>query len=404
MAETIVIVGAGQTAAVAAKGLRRRHHEGPIVLVGDEKHRPYQRPPLSKEYLAGEQEQDDTFLLDEAWCADKHVDMRLGAPVVRIDAASGFVELEGGSRVEGDAFLIATGSRARRIPGVEGERVVYLRGLEDATRLKGYMRPGAHVITVGAGFIGSEVASVARAAGAEVTVLEALDVPLERVVGRDMGDVLARIQRDHGVDLRTGEVVESVTETAAGVTVRTRSGTTVEGDVVVVGIGTIANTEMAERSGVAVDNGVLVDEYCRTNVEGVFAAGDVTNHWHPLFERRMRVEHFDNANKQAMAAAKNMVGQRTAYDDPHWFWSDQFGLNLQHTGHSTNWDDIIVRGSVDDLDFIAFYLERGVVRAAFSVERGGDMYVAKELIAAQATPDPAKLRDEELEIAELMAT
>lgn len=404
MGKTIVIIGAGQTAAVAAKGLRRRGHDGPIVLVGDEKHRPYQRPPLSKEYLAGEQEQDDCFLLDEAWCLDKGVDLRLGVPAHRIDAAGGFVELEDGSRVEGDAFLLATGSRARRIPGVEGERVVYLRGLDDATRLRAFMRDGAHVITVGAGFIGSEVASVARTAGAQVTMLEALDVPLERVVGREMGEVCARIHRDNGVELRTGEVVESVTETASGVTVKTQSGTTVEGDVVVVGIGTVANTEVAERSGVEVEGGVLVDEYCRTNVEGVFAAGDVTNHWHPLFERRLRVEHFDNANKQGMAAAKNLIGQATVFDDPHWFWSDQYGLNLQQAGHAERWDEIVVRGSVEDLDFIAFYLQDGVVRAAFSVERGGDMYVAKEMIASQATPDRAKLQDEDFELAELMAT
>jgi 3-phenylpropionate/trans-cinnamate dioxygenase ferredoxin reductase subunit len=198
-------------------------------------------------------------------------------------------------------------------------------------------------------------------------------------------------------------VVESVIETADGVTVRTRSGAVVEGDVVVVGIGTLPNTEVAERSGIEVENGVLVDEYCRTNVENVYAAGDVTNHWHPLFERRLRVEHFDNANKQAMAVAKNIVGKPTVYDDPHWFWSDQYGLNLQYSGHAEGCDDVVVRGSVGGLDFIAFYLDGGVVRAAFSVERGGEMFLAKELIAAQAKPDLERLRDEDTELAELTA-
>jgi 3-phenylpropionate/trans-cinnamate dioxygenase ferredoxin reductase subunit len=400
---TIVIVGGGQTAAVAARTLRRRKHKGPIVLIGDEKHRPYQRPPLSKEYLAGEQSADEAFLVEQDWCAENGVDLRLGVPAVRIDAAAGVVELEDGSTVRGDAFLIATGSRARRIPGVEGDRVVYLRSLDDAERLRGYLRPGGRVVTVGAGFIGSEVASVARAAGASVTALEALDVPLERALGREMGEVCAGIMRDAGVDLRTGEVVESVIETADGVTVRTRSGAVVEGDVVVVGIGTLPNTEVAERSGIEVENGVLVDEYCRTNVENVYAAGDVTNHWHPLFERRLRVEHFDNANKQAMAVAKNIVGKPTVYDDPHWFWSDQYGLNLQYSGHAEGCDDVVVRGSVGGLDFIAFYLDGGVVRAAFSVERGGEMFLAKELIAAQAKPDLERLRDEDTELAELTA-
>lgn len=404
MSTTIVTIGAGQTAAVAARTLRRRKHDGPIVLIGDEKYHPYQRPPLSKEFLAGEQEEADTYVADPAWCRDAQVEVRLGTRATRVDAEGGYVELEDGTRVAGDAFLVATGSRARRLPNVGGERVIYLRDLEDASRLRSRLRPGARVIAVGAGFIGSEVASVARAAGAEVVTLEALDTPLERVLGRSMGEVCARIQRDNGVDLRTGETVESVVETENDITVRTRTGALVHGDVVVVGVGTLPNTEVAEASGIAVDGGVLVDEYCRTNVPNVFAAGDITNHWHPLFGRRLRVEHFDNANKQAMAAAKNMLGKDTAFDDPHWFWSDQFGLNLQHAGFAERWDDVVVRGSTDDLDFIAFYLDRGVVRAAFSVERGGDMFMAKELIAAQATPDPEQLADEECELAEVLAT
>jgi 3-phenylpropionate/trans-cinnamate dioxygenase ferredoxin reductase subunit len=306
--------------------------------------------------------------------------------------------------VAADAVLLATGCRPRRIPGVEGDRVVHLRTLDDAVRLRGYLRPGVRVITVGAGFIGSEVAAVARGAGAEVTVLEMLDVPLERVLGRELGAVFGRMHRDNGVDLRTGEVVESVTETGGGVIVRTRRGTVVEGDVVVVGIGTVPNTEVAERSGIRVDGGVLVDEYCRTNVENVLAAGDVTSHWHPLFGRRLRVEHFDNATKQAMAAAKNLLGRPTVHADPHWFWSDQYEFNLQHAGDAGRWDEVVVRGSVDDLDFIAFYLADGVVRAAFAVDRGAEMSVAKEMIAAQARPEVARLRDEDLDLAELIAT
>jgi len=306
--------------------------------------------------------------------------------------------------VPGDAFLLATGSRARRLPGVEGERVIYLRTLDDATRLREYLRPGARIVLVGGGFIGSEVASTARGAGADVTVLEALEVPFERILGRQMGELCAGLQRDHGVDLRTGQTVESVEVADSGVAVRTGAGDVIEGDVVVIGIGTVPNVEVAERSGIDVDGGVLVDEYCRTSVENVWAAGDVVNAWQPSLGRRLRVEHFDNASKQGMAAAKNMLGQTTAYDDPHWFWSDQFGLNLQQSGVAERWDQIVVRGSVEDRDFMAFYLDAGVVRAAFAIERGADMYVAQQMILAQAAPDPAKLVDEAVELAELITS
>lgn len=402
MPGTIATVGAGQTAAVAARTLRRRGFDGQLVLIGAEPHLPYQRPPLSKEYLAGEQDRDEVFLLTEKWCADNAVDLRLGTGASRVDAAAGAVELEDGTRVEADAVLLATGSRARLLPGAEGDRVVHLRTLDDADRLRGHLRPGRHVITVGGGFIGAEVASVARTAGARVTVLEAMDTPLEPVLGREFGEVCGRILRDNGVDLRTGETVTEVAETAGGVTVRTAAGTVLEGDVVVVGIGSVPNTEVAERSGIAVDGGVLTDEHCRTSTDRVFAAGDVTSHYHPLFGRRMRVEHFDNANKQGMAAAKNMLGRATVYGDPHWFWSDQFDLNLQHAGHVSQWADVVVRGSVEELDFLAFALDGGVVRAAFAVERGGEMFLARELIAAGAAPDPDLLRDEDVELTELL--
>jgi len=276
--------------------------------------------------------------------------------------------------------------------------------LDDATRLREYLQPGARVVLVGGGFIGSEVASTARAAGADVTVLEALDVPFERILGREMGQLCAALQRDHGVDLRTGQTVESVDVGDSGVAVRTGASEVVEGDVVVVGIGTVPNVDVAERSGLDVDGGVLVDEYCRTSVENVWAAGDVVNAWQPSLGRRLRIEHFDNASKQGMAAAKNMIGQVTAYDDAHWFWSDQFGLNLQQSGVLQQWDQIVVRGSLEDRDFMAFYLDAGVVCGAFAMERGGDMYVAQQMILAQAAPDPAKLADEDVELAELMAS
>ncbi|HEY7047658.1 MAG TPA: FAD-dependent oxidoreductase [Jatrophihabitantaceae bacterium] len=388
---SFVLVGAGQASAVAARTLRRRGFDGRIEIVGAEPHRPYQRPPLSKEYLAAGDD-DGLFLLGEEWCATNDVQLRLGVAVERI--RPGRVELADGTDLTADAALIATGGRPRRLPGVDDDEVCYLRTLDDADRLRAELRRGRHVIVIGGGFVGAEVAATARAKGADVTLIEALDVPLQRALGRDMGAVCARIHRDNGVHLRLGEAVTAV---SGGVV--TTTGGQLEGDVVVAGLGITPNDDVAQRSGIAVDNGVLVDEFCRTGMAGVYAAGDVANHRHPLFGEHVRVEHFDNANKQGAAAAQNMLGRLSVFDDPHWFWSDQYEVNLQYTGHAPAWDELVVRGDVDGLDFCAFYLRRGVLRAAFGVERGADIMAARELVGRNLSPDV--LRDEDVDLMEL---
>jgi 3-phenylpropionate/trans-cinnamate dioxygenase ferredoxin reductase subunit len=303
--------------------------------------------------------------------------------------------------VTADKVLIATGGAARRLPGVRGERIHYLRTLDDADRLRDVIGPGVRLIVIGAGFIGSEVAATAHGKGAEVTVIDTLDMPMQRILGRELGAVCAAIHRSNGVEVRLGEPVESVVEHADAVIVKTGRAR-LEGDVVVVGVGITPNIEVAQRSGVIVDNGVLVDEYCRTNVPSIFAAGDIANHYHPLFDELIRVEHFDNASKHAAAAANNMLGIPTIFDDPHWFWSDQYDLNIQHTGHARTWDELVVRGSVEELDFCAFYVRNDRVRAAFAVDRGTDIAVAKELIAARATVDARQLKDEDVDLTELL--
>lgn len=400
---SVVVIGASQTAAVAARTLRRRGFDGGIVLVGDEPHAPYQRPPLSKELLEGAADDSDAALLTEQWCRDNAVELRLGTPARRIDTAAGAVELADGTTVPGDRFLLATGASARRLPGVaeDDERIVHLRGLDDALRLRSLLRPGGRLVIVGAGFVGSEVASTALARGVRPVVIEQAPVPQARVLGEEMGAFCADVQRAAGVELHTGETVASVRTGPDGVVVTTESGLRVEGDAVVVAVGAVPNTAVARASGIAVENGVLVDERCRTSVPGIFAAGDVANHRHPVYGRWVRVEHFDNANKQGMVAAKNILGRPAVHGDPHWFWSDQFGLNLQHVGHARSWDRLVVRGSVAERDFTAFYLEEGVLRAAFAAERGGDVMAAKELIARRAAPDPARLADEDVDLAEL---
>lgn len=402
MTKSVVVVGAGQTAAVAARTLRRKGFDGRITLIGDEPHVPYQRPPLSKGFLQGSEQADDLTLLADSWCADNAVDLRVGIAVARLDAASGTVELADGSSVRAETVLFATGGRPRVLPKIKSERVVYLRTIEHATRVRDLLRPGARLITVGGGFIGSEIAASARGRGAEVTMLEMLDVPLLRVLGPEMGAVCATMHRDNGVDLRTGEVVESVTDTIDGVIVQTASGARFEADLVVVGIGIEPNVEIAAASGIRVDNGIVVDEFCRTSIDGIYAAGDVANHYHPVFGEHVRVEHFDNANRQAAAAAMSILGKPVAYDNVHWFWSDQYEFNLQYTGHAPKWSEIVIRGVVEDLDFTAFYLLDGVVQAALAIDRGDDIVWAKELVAAHANPDPAKLRDEDVELEELV--
>lgn len=407
MTRTVVAVGAGQASAIAARTLRRRGFDGRIVLVGEESHRPYQRPPLSKEYLLGDA--DGLFLLSEDWCASKEVELILDTKVTSLDPASRTVTLADGRKLAADSVLLATGGRARRLAGAVGDvegtdRVRYLRTLDDADAISALIHPGGRVVVIGGGFIGSEVAATSRALGAQVTLIEMLEVPLMRVLGPQLGAVCAQIHRRGGVDLRLGQSVQGVTQVGDLVQVSLGNGEVIEGDLVVIGVGIEPNVELAEAAGLKVDNGIVVDEYCRTSVEGIFAAGDVANHYHPLYKRHIRVEHFDNASKQGAAAANNILGRETVFDDPHWFWSDQYDLNLQYVGHAQEWDEIVVRGSTTDLDFVAFYLRAGVVQAAFAVERGDDIAVARELVSAAATPNPLRLADPDVDLLDLVPT
>jgi 3-phenylpropionate/trans-cinnamate dioxygenase ferredoxin reductase subunit len=306
-----------------------------------------------------------------------------------------------GERLRFDSLLLATGGQPRRIPSNGHERVLYLRTLEDADRIRSHLQHGAHLIVVGAGFIGAEVAASARTLGLEVTMLEAMDVPLRRALGPEMGWTYAAMHWDHGVKLMTREVVSRIDETAGGVVVRTNRGTTIEGDAVVIGVGIDPNVELALSAGLDVNNGIVVDEFCRTSIANIYAAGDVANHYHPLFGLNLRVEHYDNALRQGAAAARNMLGHKQSYDHVHWFWSDQFDYNLQYAGFAPGSDEIVVRGSIDERNFVAFYLRSGVLRAALGINQSREVRRAMRLIAARATPDPDQLRDETLDLRRL---
>lgn len=396
----IVIVGAGQASAVATRTLRRRGYDGRITILGDEAERPYQRPPLSKEFLT-KADESGLYLLPDDWTQSQDVEVRTESRVTKIRASDRSVLLADGSSVRAEQVLVATGGRPRRLPDTEGDRILYLRTKGDAETLRRRLGPGVHVVIIGAGFIGAEVASSARELGADVTLLEAAGVPLQRALGDHLGAACALMHREAGVDLRVNVCVESVEQHGDEVIVTTDSGRFVA-DIALVGIGITPNDEVARDSGIEVGNGILVDEYCRTSMPGVFAAGDVANHFHPLFDTRMRVEHFDNANKQAAAAANNMLGRTTVFDDPHWFWSDQYGANLQYIGHASSADEVVVRGDVEEPEWSAFFLHEGVVRAAFARDRAEDIMIARELISMRMPIAAEVVANTEVDLMELL--
>jgi 3-phenylpropionate/trans-cinnamate dioxygenase ferredoxin reductase subunit len=387
--------------------LRRNGFDGSIVIVGEEPQAPYQRPPLSKEFLQGAATEDELWSVAPGWYEENDVELVLGERALEIDRSNLDVVLDSGRRLNADSVLIATGGRPRQLPGVaEGERILYLRNLHDSIRIRDLIGPGKKLIVVGAGFIGSEVAASARGLGTDVVVLEGLEHPLSRVLGPEMGKVCGDIHREQGVDLRCGVICTSIVEKDGSVVVTTDDGSVFEGDAVVVGVGIQPNVEIAQASEITVGNGIRVDEFGRTSLDGVFAAGDVANHHHPLFGRRMRVEHFDNASRQGTNVGKNMLskgpGDRERYVEPHWFWSDQYDLSLQYAGHAEEWDEIVVRGSIEDRDFIAFYVKDGLIDAAFGVDRGLEVMMSKSLIAERIPFDLDSLREDDIPLESLL--
>jgi 3-phenylpropionate/trans-cinnamate dioxygenase ferredoxin reductase subunit len=371
-----------------------------VVLIGDELHPPYERPPLSKEYLRGEKKAEDALLHPESWYEENGVDLLLGATATRVDPTNGTVELVGGDRVSYDKVLVATGGRNRRldVPGAGLDGVMDLRTIEDSDRIRAEASAGRRAVVVGAGFIGCEVAASLRALGVEVEVVEIFDTTLVRVLGPEVGGVFEAIHRDQGVRFHFDQSVERFEGTERVEAVVTTAGSRIDCDFAVVGVGIEPAVEVVMGSGVAVDNGILVDELCRTNVEGIYAAGDVANHLHPVFGTRMRVEHWDNALKQGAAAAGAMMGSDAPFDDPHWFWSDQYDHNLQSMGHLADRDELVFRGSVDDRRFLAFYMKEGTVRGVVGLNTGKDVRRSAGLIRSKARVDPGTLRDEDVDL------
>jgi 3-phenylpropionate/trans-cinnamate dioxygenase ferredoxin reductase subunit len=402
--QTFAIVGASLAGGTAAATLRDEGFGGRILLVGAEHELPYERPPLSKGYLRGETPREKLLVRPEAFWAEHEIELVLGCAVARVDPASREVELRDGRRLAYDRLLLASGGRNRRlrVPGAQLEGVLDLRTVADSERIQAAARSGGRAVVVGMGFIGSEVASTLRGLGLEVVAVEPFSVPLERVLGPEVGRVLAELHAERGVEGRYGEGVEAFEGDGRVERVVTSSGHRIECDLAVVGVGIEPVTDLVEGSGVEVDDGILVDERCRTSVDGIYAAGDVANHVHPLFRRRIRVEHWRNAIEQGAHAARAMLGADEPYAEVHWFWSDQYDANIQYAGHHTSWEELVVRGSLDERKFVAFYVNGGIVDAAVAVNSGRDLRRAQALIRARSPVDPVKLRDPDVDLRELV--
>ena len=380
--------------------MRREGFDGHLTLIGAEQHHPYERPPLSKSFLRGETHFDDALVEPAAFWQDNDVELRLGTRVARVDSGGRSVELDGGEKVPFDQLLIATGARNRRfpLPGLDLPGVYDLRTVEDAERIRAEIMPDRNVVIAGMGFIGSEVAASLRQKGLSVTVVDGNAAPLARVLGDQVGGVLEGMHRDKGVRMHFQDRVAAFEGSTRVERVVTAGGLTLDCDFVVVGLGVEPVTDLLGGSGIEVDNGVLVDELCRTNVEGIFAAGDVANHLNPVFGRRLRVEHWQNAIKHGKAAAMSMLGAGSPYRDTYWFWSDQYEFNLQYVGYHTEWDELIVRGSLEDRSFLAFYIKDSRVLAAVGIGRGEEVQRCAAMIEAGAPVDTEKLSDEGVDL------
>jgi 3-phenylpropionate/trans-cinnamate dioxygenase ferredoxin reductase component len=393
MPETFVIVGASLAGGGAAATLRQEGFDGRVILIGAESQPPYERPPLSKEYLRSESSFEQALVQPPDFYGENGIETRYGVRATRVDAAEKVVELGEGESVAYDKLLVVTGGRNRQlpIPGLDLEGIYDLRTVADCESIRAEIAPGQKAVVVGMGFIGSEVAASLRQSGVEVVVVDRNKVPLRRVLGEEVGRVIEGIHRDHEATLIFEDTVAAFEGADRVERVVTQGGRRVECDFVVVGLGVEPVTELLADTGAQIDNGIVVDEFCRTSVEGIYAAGDVANHYHPVFERRIRVEHWQNALNQGPAAARNMLGKDEPYDDIPWFWSDQYDFNLQYTGFHAESDEFIVRGSMEERNFVAFYLKDGRVLAAVAINRGRDLRRSMRLIKAQRLVDATKL-------------
>jgi 3-phenylpropionate/trans-cinnamate dioxygenase ferredoxin reductase subunit len=408
--DPIVIIGAGQAGAELALALRQQGCAQPVVVIGAEAHLPYQRPPLSKAFLAGEVQAPSLYLRQQAAYERASIQFALDRTVERVDLHDRVVTTSGGDSFKYSMLAFCTGGRARRlsVPSIDQvERATnfhYLRAIDDVLKIREGFLPGRRLTIVGGGYIGLEVAAVAIKHGLQVTVLEALPRVLARVTAPEMSIFYERVHREAGVDVRTGVGVVNFDLDSAGNVgaVRCSDGAILETDLVIVGVGLVPNTELAQAAGLSVDNGIVVDEFARTSHPDVVAAGDCANHPSLLYGRRMRLESVPNAQEQARTAAATLAGKQRAYDSVPWFWSDQYDLKLQMAGLSQGYDEVVVRGAMAQRSFALFYLKEGRMIACDAVNRPQEFMLAKRLIVSRSAPDVRSLADESVPLKSLL--
>lgn len=404
MGERIVVVGGGQAACQLVDSLRREGFERDIVLVSEEPHLPYQRPPLSKQFLAGELDESRLFMRKADYYEKQRIETRLGLRAVRLDRDRQSVELADGSQISFTGLALTTGARARplAVPGAGLDGVFYLRNIADVRAIRERMGRARRVVIIGGGFIGLEVAAVARKLGKEVCVLEFQNRLMPRATAPFLSDYYYSLHTRHGVDIRTGTAVDAIEKLDAGLCVRCADGANHLADLIVVGVGVIPNIELARDAGLACDDGIRVDEFARTDDPRIVAAGDCTSHPNVLLARRLRLESVHNAMEQAKSAAATLCGKRLAYAQIPWFWSDQFDAKLQMVGLSQEHDQYVLRGSAESGKFSIFYYRGGELIAVDSINSPKDHLQARKLLTARISPSPEQAADVEFDLKSLL--
>jgi 3-phenylpropionate/trans-cinnamate dioxygenase ferredoxin reductase component len=400
--QTFVIVGAGLAGAKAAETLREEGFDGRLVLLGAESERPYERPPLSKDYLRGEVDREQAYVHETGFYAEQRIELRVDALAVDLDAGRRELALESGERLAYDRLLFTTGAIPRRlsIPGNELDGIHYLRTFGDSDALRARLTAGSRLVVIGAGWIGCEVAASARQQGVEVTMIAPHAVPFERILGPEVGGIYRDMHLDHGVEMLLGAAGASFEGGGSVERVRTRDGRTVDCDAVVVGIGATPRAVLAAAAGLSVGDGIRVDGRLETSAPGIFAAGDVANQLHPAFGR-LRVEHWDNALHQGPAAARSMLGATESYARTPYFFSDQYDVGMEYSGHATDWDRVVFRGDPATREFIAFWLRNGRVLAGMNVNVWDVAESIQRLIAAGHAVDERRLADPDVPLEEV---
>ncbi len=400
----IVIAGAGLAGAKAAETLREEGFDGRIVLLGAEPERPYERPALSKDHLREESDRDRLYVHDARFYDEHGIELRTSSPVQSVHTGASVVVIAGGEHVRYDRLLLATGARPRRLvlPGSDLHGIHELRTLADSETIATRLHTGGRVVVIGGGWIGCEVAASARQKGLDVTVIEPAAVPLQRALGPQLGAFYRDLHTDHGVEMLLGRTVTAFEGDVHVSAVRTDDGQRVPCDFVVVGVGVAPRVEIAARAGIETVDGILVDEYLQTSARGVFAAGDIARARHPLLDRSIRVEHWANALNQGPAAARNMLGAGVAYERLPYFFSDQYDVGMEYTGHAVEWDDVVIRGDLAGREFIAFWLSRGRVLAGMNVNVWDVTEDIQALVRSRESVDVVRLADPAIALGDLL--